>query len=325
MSEPGHSQSAPTSLTSRVRNYAFVMNVNRLTDATHYALVQNHELRRAEPDEIAVIKGILDRVAIVPTLQWLRPWERQWPHPGGTVQFLPEAEWRYFVIAFQGSNATVADLETAFDLSPLELEIGPTVIHDLLENQLAHGLALHPGRLFHVLDSATRDDAFFLDVSLSDIETTRAILSLLREHDPRLVDIKRLATQLSHLKALPHDSPLRFLGYFAVLEALLTHPPKPSDPYDSITRQVKQKLALLDHRWQPGLDYGSFGGASHDTIWSRMYSYRSRVAHGAAGHADRQGVSAARVPAETPRPRALARPAADRRLGLPLYRRHAHG
>jgi len=186
------------------------MNVNRLTDATHYALVQNHELRRAEPDEIAVIKGILDRVAIVPTLQWLRPWERQWPHPGGTVQFLPEAEWRYFVIAFQGSNATVADLETAFDLSPLELEIGPTVIHDLLENQLAHGLALHPGRLFHVLDSATRDDAFFLDVSLSDIETTRAILSLLREHDPRLVDIKRLATQLSHLKALPHDSPLLF-------------------------------------------------------------------------------------------------------------------
>src|SRR5437899_11509179 len=122
------------------------MNVNRLTDDTSYALVQNHELRRAEPHEIGVIKGILDRVAVVPTRQWIRLWDCQWPHPGGIVQFLPEAEWRYFVIAFQGSNATVADLETAFDLSPLELEIGPTVMHEPFGNPLAHGVALHAGR-----------------------------------------------------------------------------------------------------------------------------------------------------------------------------------
>jgi hypothetical protein len=72
------------------------------------------------------------------------------------------------------------------------------------------------------------------------------------------------------------------LGHFAVLEALLTHPPKPTDPYDSITRQVKKKLALLDHRSQPGIDYSSFAEANRETVWAKMYAYRSTLAHGGA-------------------------------------------
>ena len=30
------------------------------------------------------------------------------------------------------------------------------------------------------------------------------------------------------------------------------------------------------------LDYGPFGRANPDTVWSKMYTYRSRVAHGGA-------------------------------------------
>jgi hypothetical protein len=94
------------------------------------------------------------------------------------------------------------------------------------------------------------------------------------------VDVQLLALQLGQLKGLPHKSELRFLGYFAVLESLLTHTPKPSDPYDSITRQVKKKLALLDHRFPHSIDYAPFGGTSADVVWSKMYAYRSLVAHG---------------------------------------------
>ena len=89
-----------------------------------------------------------------------------------------------------------------------------------------------------------------------------------------------MASQLGQLKRLPYHSPLRFLGYFAILESLLTHAPKPSDPYDSITRQVIKKLTLLDHRWTPKIDYTPFGDAKPEKVWSRLYSYRSRVAHG---------------------------------------------
>jgi len=71
------------------------------------------------------------------------------------------------------------------------------------------------------------------------------------------------------------------LGYFAILESLLTHPPKPTDPYESITRQVKKKIALLDNRWTDRIDYTRFAGTPPETVWKRMYHYRSALAHGA--------------------------------------------
>ncbi len=111
-----------------------------------------------------------------------------------------------------------------------------------------------------------------------------SIFSRLRQNDDHVGGIRIIANQLRQLKALQHDSPLRFLGYFAVLESLLTHPPKPSDPYDSITRQVKKKIALLNNRWNPRIDYGPFGGLKPDAVWAKMYAYRSRLAHG--GKAD---------------------------------------
>ncbi len=70
---------------------------------------------------------------------------------------------------------------------------------------------------------------------------------------PTLAQVRPLQVgKPGQLKALPHFSPLRFLGYFAMLESLLTHAPNPSDPYDSITRQVQKRRALLElwpFRW----------------------------------------------------------------------------
>jgi hypothetical protein len=60
----------------------------------------------------------------------------------------------------------------------------------------------------------------------------------------------------------------------------LTHAPNPDDRYDSITRQIKQKLALLNKRWNPPLDYSAFPALSHHKVWSKMYEYRSAIAHG---------------------------------------------
>jgi len=39
---------------------------------------------------------------------------------------------------------------------------------------------------------------------------------------------------------------------------------------------------LINHRCESGIDYRPFGGASPETIWTRMYRYRSDLAHGGA-------------------------------------------
>lgn len=149
----------------------------------------------------------------------------------------------------------------------------------MLRHSGGRGLVWHPGRLFQLLDNAWWN-LVFREVAAPDVEAITIIYSQLRQHDQRLVDVGRLLRQLQDLEAVPRHSPLQFLGHFAVLEALLTHPPKPTDPYDSITRQVKKKLALLDHRSQPSIDYSSFAEQNRETIWAKMYAYRSTLAHG---------------------------------------------
>jgi len=118
-------------------------------------------------------------------------------------------------------------------------------------------------------------------VTKSDAEEVRQNYLKLAEHDKHTLDLDKVFKLVFELMDLPRFSPLQILGYFAVLESILTHAPNPDDRYDSITRQIKQKLALLNRRWRPPLDYSAFSGLSHDKVWSKMYAYRSAIAHGA--------------------------------------------
>jgi hypothetical protein len=89
-------------------SYAFVMNVARLVGGTGFALGAGYELRRANTEESAVIKETLQRghgtakndaVGVAGY------------SPGGSVEPLEEAEWRYHVISFRGSNQGLLEIE----------------------------------------------------------------------------------------------------------------------------------------------------------------------------------------------------------------------
>lgn len=259
-------------------NYAFVMNIASL-GVEKYILAPGHQLRRATRNEIAVIKERIEHLGGGGQDFFMHLWEERWPRQQGRIQILPEEEWRYFVIAFRGTNATLNDIQTALDLAPLELEVGFTVFSDI-GGLPGRGTMFQGGRLFHVLEDARSSGILFVDVSESDAQDIRSICSQFQQSDNTVIDLKRLADQVGQLKGFPYQSPLRFLGYFAVLEALLTHTPGPGDRHDSITRQVKKKIALLDHRWTPKIDYGLFGDATAEKVWGKMYEYRSSLAHG---------------------------------------------
>ncbi len=124
------------------------------------------------------------------------------------------------------------------------------------------------------------DNDFFHPLSLSDVQEITTLHSELQQHNHDVFDLRRVISELGHLKDLPRNSPLRFLGYFAILESLLTHAPKETDPYDSITRQVKKKIALINNRLLKPLDYSAFGNTAQETVWGKLYTYRSAIAHG---------------------------------------------
>lgn len=264
---------APTADAGPNRGYVFVPNVRELIGTDSMILVPGHVLRRASPVEMDQIRANI-RFA-TPRLALSRFWEFR-EIADRRLERLPQAEWRYFVVAFEGTNQVMLDLTLVFHLAPLELRVGFEIME--YPSMGAVGLGLHPERAYQALNLMDPD---FVSVTAEDGRGIRELHDKLSHHDPGLVDVKRFATELQSLDAIPRESPLLFLGYFAVLEALLTHSPSPKDPYDSITRQVKGKVALLGHRCQPAIDYAEFGGASAaETVWETMYTYRSRLAHG---------------------------------------------
>lgn len=281
--------------------FGFVLNVSSL-DAASYELGPNCVLRRASDEEVERIKKTLERANSFELREGFHsvPWERKlFATPRtGTIELLPKEQWRYFVISFEGpgirnllptphSESEVEDVVLASCLASLELEVGFTLFR--LDPRLEHqpGGVWYSDRLFQSLKLATFPKSqykFFREVTRADVEEICAINSQLKLGDSQ---IRNLVEQLQSLKQLPHHLPLCFLGYFALLESVLTHAPKPEDRYDSITRQVKKKLSLLNGRWTRKIDYRPFAGADPEKVWGRMYDYRSAIAHG--GNADFSG------------------------------------
>ena len=265
-------------------SFSFVINISRLVAQppnTKLTLVPGHDLRRANAVEVAAIQNVLTGYQTVTSWSAWQGGETARNRNGSTSRVpLPADQWRYFVIEFQGSNATIAGIERALCIAPLELKIGFTLLHEALPGTGAPVLLYHVGRLFSQLQSLENTTLPFFDVTSAVAKNIGLLYEQLKNSSQTLVNLARFTQQMLELDALPSTSSLLFLGYFAVLESLLTHQPNPKDTIDSITRQVKRKIILLDNRWQPRIDYSQFPNSTPDKVWSLMYSYRSCLAHG---------------------------------------------
>ena len=264
-------------------NISFVLNVSRLsgTQGGKLKLLAGHELRRATAPEVAAIKHVLKSYRSPE--DWT-PWQggRVVTNPNGSTSRarLPSRQWRYFVIAFEGSNKGVVELERALCLLPQELKIGFTLLREVLVGTTAPTLIYHTGRLFSELQALEKRQLVFFPVGTKIAKHIGTLHAQIESNDSNLIRIEGFTQELLEFDSLPWTSRLLFLGYFAILESLLTHHPKPTDTIDSITRQVKRKIILLDNRWSPKIDHSAFPNSTLEKIWSAMYAYRSCLAHG---------------------------------------------
>jgi hypothetical protein len=90
-------------------------------------LTPGHELRRAAPAEIAIIKKTL--MASNEGLLGLQSfqWELQ-KEEDGSFAPLPDEKWKYFVIGFHGNNDNIVELEHAFSIAQKEIRIAFTSV-----------------------------------------------------------------------------------------------------------------------------------------------------------------------------------------------------
>jgi hypothetical protein len=182
----------------------------------------------------------------------------------------------YFVVnrhegsAFRASNEGFMAIENASRLTDVELDLSAQVWPDGCE-----AVGWPTGRaLFPYLSSPERytvDEAWVADL--------KAIAARIVVVSPKHADIDRALELFRQVGAVDRVHLLHFLGLFAVIEVLITHDPEGS--YDSLGHQIKTKIALLERRFADPLNYGEFRPAKNEKVWSLLYAFRSRVAHGA--------------------------------------------
>jgi hypothetical protein len=265
-------------------NFSFVLNVSGIVGQSGdggLSVAPGHKLTRANAAEIGAIKDVLTACTGITSWSAWQGGETIRNKDNSTSRVpLPQDQWRYFVIAFQGTNEIITEIERVLSITPLELKIGFTLLHQVFPGKTTPMLIYNAGRLFSQAHRTQAENLPFFDVTSDVAENIVSLHHKVQSCDQKLLNPKPFTEQLLELDALPSDSSLLFLGYFAILESLLTHQPKLSDTIDSITRQVKRKIVLLDNRWQPRIDYSPFPKSTPEKIWSVMYSYRSCLAHG---------------------------------------------
>jgi hypothetical protein len=98
---------------------------------------------------------------------------------------------------------------------------------------------------------------------------------------PEHAFVKAALSNFADLRRIPTTSDLIVVGLFSIIESLITHAPRLSETLDSINHQITNKIILLRKRYsRPIVPDTYFAHTAEETIWKKLYSYRSSVAHG---------------------------------------------
>jgi hypothetical protein len=255
--------------------FAFMLNTVKVLSPLPVEIIPHHFLRRPETSEIEKIREGLQRfggmfdLTILFESRTVRGKQSALSRRSNDPQ-----DWHYYVIGLSNKsestlNAGFIEIERAARLTNFELRCGFIVSPNggfiysgILGEAKFEKLPLMPPQ------SVTAEQ-------LAEIGKTVKSIEEASRNQPRLFEI---IDSYWRLRSVPANHVLYTLGLFTVIESILTH--NPHGGYDSLGHQIKSKMRLLNNRFFQPLDWSGFAQKDSDKIWSALYEYRSRIAHG---------------------------------------------
>lgn len=259
------------------KSFAFLLNVNDIVGARTRTLITSpkHILRKASKREIDLIREVIS--SYCPHLPFTPEFFYEKESISGKLVKLPESQWKYHVVQFEGDKTHISRLEHAMSLCKNSI----VFCFEYLDIDSSRCFSMHQPVLSSAFCDLSILPKMFTRVDEFDVDQIRFVYNLLLRYDKNRYDTSFQFSQFRTLLGFLKASPFGFLGYFGIIESLVTHQPYSSDPYSSITRQVKSKCTLLNKRFTHPVDYNSyFGDLKIEKIWQKLYSLRSCIAHG---------------------------------------------
>jgi hypothetical protein len=289
--------SAPTQVIAELKRSAKIMNSSGLSFiVTHidvdgpvpFDLIDGHSFRAATDQEVIAIQKRLDAVSLHGMPMGGIPYKqvvKEEKYEGGSYyhkEDLPRDKWKYWVIAFDGLSYLIDEIQRAAILLPTDLDIGLTLLFSGANQQGdLIGWTSMPLHLVEKYSDVNEHTKNAKKVSVVELTKIREYYTRISRLPPEAFFVKQAIVNYYTVRAIPSKSELRVVGYFAIIESLITHAPRLSETLDSINHQIVNKLILLRKRFERPIALKTyFLDAGEEKIWKLLYSYRSCLAHG---------------------------------------------
>jgi len=266
---------------------SFLITKAKFECSEPFEIIPDHCFRRATPNEILEIDRLIDPYVKIPTISSHRkpPFSASSIPPykihktgNGSIQKLEENKWHYWVVEFKKTNASLPDINNACILCDPELDFGPAILY---KESKVFGF-FHPSiYAIHKLGEIIFNIDNVINISTELLESISTRFHDIKTVGKRYPFISDALTRYRQSRSLVQGSNLKIVGYFSVIELLITHSPRLNESLDSITHQLVNKMILLSKQYQtPICPKTLFGEMSTKKLWKKLYSFRSAIAHG---------------------------------------------
>ncbi|MCC6667202.1 MAG: hypothetical protein IT375_25875 [Polyangiaceae bacterium] len=270
--------------------YGHIINLGGLPRRGKVVIGDGIVLRRASAAQVRSIKALHQhhgmfepspRNPFETVFRFTGPWEGG--VRGANVADLPRSGWTYYVGEHLGFNPALDLFLESTALTPWPLEEGASVLDENFTNGtgIGFGFSVKTKALDRFAWASSSSEQPFVTLDDAGIQELRATYTAYKNHDNAVVDLHAAVRRYWTLKEVPENSDMHLLGLFGILESLLTHKPDDKDPTDSLTRQIKNKMNLLNTRFKRPLPYSErLGQVDPIKVWGALYGLRSCAAHG---------------------------------------------
>ena len=266
---------------------AFIVSHLAVDGSLPVQLIPDHVFRAATDDEITQIKRTLQLSIPSDSYSWV-PYEGlvKAEHRAGSTSFniepLPREKWKYWAIAFDGQNGQLHELELVAQLLPFAFDVGFVLFYELPSQQGSlQGRQTMPMHIVEKYGHPAQSQTNAESVTSEQIASIGTWFDLYRAMPGEYEFVKIAIANFADLRRVPKTSDLVVVGLFSIIESLITHAPRLTETLDSINHQITNKIVLLRKRYgRPVVPSAYFLHAAEESIWKKLYSYRSSVAHG---------------------------------------------
>ncbi len=243
-----------------------------------FRLIKCVEIKRPDQDQLQRIKSHLEAKDASPRI-WKTIYEKEIKTTDGGSRYekLEDKYWKYYFLEIEFQNTS----ELYDILDSLKLAF------NMLQKEIQFGLEIYKPEKGNSVPSYNPllDNIFYSNkLPAKPIRLVKDDFLLVKQYYNRILNLQNenvinALKSFEGLKGIPSKSDFKTLGYFTIIEQLITHNPK--DSGDSLTRQMVAKIPLINRRLAIPINFLEiFGEIKIETVIKKLYSYRSHIAHG---------------------------------------------